>query len=104
MRTQWDQERSVIQKVRDLKQAIETTRNQADKAERKGEYERVAELRYGTLVQLEKELQLAHKHAQRLQDGTTLLKEEVVAEDIADIVALDPYQPVKRCSLTGINC
>ena len=96
MRTQWDQERSVIQKVRDLKQAIETTRNQADKAERKGEYERVAELRYGTLVQLEKELQLAHKHAQRLQDGTTLLKEEVVAEDIADIVARWTGIPVSK--------
>ena len=96
MRTQWDQERSVIQQVRDLKQAIETTRNQADKAERKGEYERVAELRYGTLVQLEKELQLAHKHAQRLQEATTLLKEEVVAEDIADIVARWTGIPVSK--------
>ena len=96
MRTQWDQERSVIQQVRDLKQAIETTRNQADKAERKGEYERVAELRYGTLVQLEKELQLAHEHAQRLQEGTTLLKEEVVAEDIADIVARWTGIPVSK--------
>ena len=96
MRTQWDQERSVIQQVRDLKQAIETTRNQADKAERKGEYERVAELRYGTLVQLEKELQLAHGHAQRLQEGTTLLKEEVVAEDIADIVARWTGIPVSK--------
>ncbi len=96
MRTQWDQERSVIQQVRDLKQAIETTRNQADKAERKGEYERVAELRYGTLVQLEKELQLAHEHAQRLQEGTILLKEEVVAEDIADIVARWTGIPVSK--------
>lgn len=96
MRTQWDQERSVIQQVRDLKQAIETTRNQADKAERKGEYERVAELRYGTLVQLEKELQLAHEHAQQLQEGTTLLKEEVVAEDIADIVARWTGIPVSK--------
>ncbi len=96
MRTQWDQERSVIQQVRDLKQAIETTRNQSDKAERKGEYERVAELRYGTLVQLEKELQLAHEHAQRLQEGTTLLKEEVVAEDIADIVARWTGIPVSK--------
>ena len=96
MRTQWDQERSVIEQVRDLKQAIETTRNQADKAERKGEYERVAELRYGTLVQLEKELQLAHEHAQRLQEGTTLLKEEVVAEDIADIVARWTGIPVSK--------
>ena len=96
MRTQWDQERSVIEQVRDLKQAIETTRNQADKAERKGEYERVAELRYGTLVQLEKELQLAHEHAQRLQEGTPLLKEEVVAEDIADIVARWTGIPVSK--------
>ena len=96
MRTQWDQERSVIQQVRALKQAIETTRNQADKAERTGEYERVAELRYGTLVQLEKELQLAHEHAQRLQEGTTLLKEEVVAEDIADIVARWTGIPVSK--------
>ncbi|MBK98461.1 MAG: ATP-dependent chaperone ClpB [Balneola sp.] len=96
MRTQWDQERSVIKQVQDLKQAIETTRNQADKAERKGEYERVAELRYGTLAQLEKELKLAHEQAQEVQEGTTLLKEEVVAEDIADIVARWTGIPISK--------
>ena len=96
MRAQWNQERSVIQQVRDLKKAIETTRNEAEKAERKGEYERVAELRYGTLTQLEKELQQAHEHAHQMQEGVTLLKEEVVAEDIADIVARWTGIPVSK--------
>jgi ATP-dependent Clp protease ATP-binding subunit ClpB len=96
MRAQWNQERSVILQVRDLKKAIETTRNEAEKAERKGEYERVAELRYGTLTQLEKELQQAHEHAHQMQEGVTLLKEEVVAEDIADIVARWTGIPVSK--------
>ena len=56
MRAQWDMEKGLIQKNRELKQAIETSRNQADKAEREGNYEKVAELRYGTITQLEKDL------------------------------------------------
>lgn len=96
MRVQWEQERDLIQKARELKQAIETTRNEADKAERSGNYEKVAELRYGTITQLEKDLESAKKQLDEMQQRKALLKEEVDAEDIADIVARWTGIPVKR--------
>lgn len=96
MRVQWEQERDLIQKARELKQAIETTRNEADKAERSGDYERVAELRYGTITQLEKDLESAKQHLDEMQGKKALLKEEVDAEDIADIVARWTGIPVTR--------
>ncbi len=96
MRVQWEQERDLIQKARELKQAIETTRNEADKAERSGNYEKVAELRYGTITQLEKDLENAKKELDKSQSRKALLKEEVDAEDIADIVARWTGIPVKR--------
>ena len=96
MRVQWEQERDLIQKARELKQAIETTRNQADKAERSGDYEKVAELRYGTITQLEKDLEDTKTHLDEMQERKALLKEEVDAEDIADIVARWTGIPVKR--------
>lgn len=96
MRAQWEQERDLIQKARELKQAIETTRNEADKAERAGNYEKVAELRYGTITQLEKDLEAAKKQLDEMQERKALLKEEVDAEDIADIVARWTGIPVKK--------
>ncbi len=96
MRVQWEQERDLIQKARELKQAIETTRNEADKAERSGNYEKVAELRYGTITQLEKDLESAKKQLDEMQNSKALLKEEVDAEDIADIVARWTGIPVTR--------
>ncbi len=96
MRVQWEQERDLIQKARELKQAIETTRNEADKAERAGNYEKVAELRYGTITQLEKDLESAKKQLDEMQERKALLKEEVDAEDIADIVARWTGIPVKK--------
>ena len=96
MRVQWEQERDLIQKARELKQAIETTRNEADKAERQGNYEKVAELRYGTITQLEKDLAGAQKSMDKMQGNKPMLKEEVDAEDIADIVARWTGIPVTR--------
>jgi ATP-dependent Clp protease ATP-binding subunit ClpB len=96
MRVQWERERDTIQKARELKQAIETTRNEADKAERQGDYEKVAELRYGTITQLEKDLEVAKTKLDEMQDTKALLKEEVDAEDIADIVARWTGIPVKK--------
>jgi ATP-dependent Clp protease ATP-binding subunit ClpB len=96
MRVQWEQERDLIQKSRELKQAIETTRNEADKAERSGNYEKVAELRYGTITQLEKDLQNAQQKLDEMQEQKSLLKEEVDAEDIADIVARWTGIPVTK--------
>ncbi len=90
LRGQWDREKSLIQRIRELKLAIETARNEADKAERAGNFERVAELRYGTIIQLEKELNVAQS------TDNIMLKEEVYAEDIADIVSRWTGVPVKK--------
>jgi ATP-dependent Clp protease ATP-binding subunit ClpB len=87
---QWTREQDVVRRIRELKQAIETSRNEAEKAERVGNFERVAELRYGTLIQLEKELTEAQA------TDTVMIKEEVYAEDIADIVSRWTGVPVRK--------
>ncbi|MDZ7755534.1 ATP-dependent chaperone ClpB [Rhodohalobacter sp.] len=96
MRAQWDHEKGLIQKTRELKQAIETARNQADKAEREGQYEKVAELRYGTITQLEKDLEETKRKLDDVQEGRSLLKEQVEAEEIADIVSRWTGIPVTK--------
>jgi ATP-dependent Clp protease ATP-binding subunit ClpB len=96
MKAQWDNEREMIQKARDLKKAIEVARNQADKAEREGDYEKVAELRYGTIGQLEKDLETTKAKLDEIQEGRSLLKEQVEAEDIADIVSRWTGIPVNK--------
>lgn len=96
MRAQWDHEKGLIQKTRELKQAIETARNQADKAEREGQYEKVAELRYGTITQLEKDLEETKAKLDDVQEGRSLLKEQVEAEEIADIVSRWTGIPVTK--------
>jgi len=96
MRNQWDTERELIQKTRDLKKAIETSRNRAEKLEREGNYEKVAELRYGTIKQLEKDLEETKEKLEEVQEGRAMLSEEVVAEDIADIVSRWTGIPVRK--------
>ncbi len=96
MRAQWDHEKGLIQKTRELKQAVETARNQADKAEREGRYEKVAELRYGTITQLEKDLAETKTKLDEVQEGRSLLKEQVEAEEIADIVSRWTGIPVQK--------
>src|SRR5699024_7885330 len=68
MKSQWDLERDLIQKTRELKQAVETTRNEAEKAERAGNYEKVAELRYGTINQLETDLKDTKEKLAEIQE------------------------------------
>ncbi|MDZ7689817.1 MAG: AAA family ATPase [Balneolaceae bacterium] len=96
MRNQWDSERELIKKTRDLKEAIDTSRNRAEKAEREGDYEKVAELRYGTIKQLEKDLEETKEQLDEIQEGRAMLKEEVEYEDIADIVSRWTGIPVSK--------
>lgn len=96
MRAQWDLEKGLIQKTREMKQAIETARMQSDKAEREGHYEKVAELRYGTITQLEKDLEKTKAELDEIQQGRSLLKEQVETEEIADIVSKWTGIPVKK--------
>lgn len=94
--TRWNNEKEMIQNIQGMKQAIETARNEADKAERNGNYEKVAELRYGTINNLEKELAEAQKKLVDLQGDHALLKEEIYAEEIADIVSRWTGIPVNK--------
>ncbi len=96
MKAQWNNEREIIKKTHDLKQAIETSRNEAEKAERSGNYEKVAELRYGTINQLETDLENTQEELEEIQEGRSMLKEEVDGEDVAEIVSRWTGIPVTK--------
>ena len=96
VREQWEAEKLHIQTLRGLKSAIETVKQEASEAEREGNYARVAELRYGTLLELRRKLESANKELIELQRHSPMLKEEIGAEDIAEIVARWTGIPVQR--------
>jgi ATP-dependent Clp protease ATP-binding subunit ClpB len=96
MKLQWHQEREIIGSIRALKERIEKVRAEGQKAERIGDLGKAAELRYGTLVQLEKEQNELNARLARLQADRKFLKEEVDEEDIAEVVAKWTGIPVSR--------
>ena len=96
LKARWQTEKEHIQTLRGLKSEIEDVKVQAADAERMGDYGRVAELRYGTLLELEKELSNANTALAELQSTSALLKEEIDGEDIADVVAKWTGIPVQR--------
>ncbi len=96
LRAKWSAEKDAIQKIRQTKEAIEEARNQAVEAERQGDLQRAAELRYGRLPQLEKELAELNKRLADLQKGQPMLQEEVNEEDIARVVSRWTGVPVSR--------
>ncbi len=96
LKTQWDREKGSINSLRSLKEAIEKTRYEIENAERAYDLNRAAELRYGKLNQLEKELSEKEAELTRHTDGKTLLKEEVGPDDIAEIVSKWTGIPVSR--------
>ncbi|HLG21514.1 MAG TPA: ATP-dependent chaperone ClpB [Candidatus Manganitrophaceae bacterium] len=93
---QWRSEKGAIQKIRGLKEEIELTGRQAEQAERAGELGKAAELRYGKLINLDKQLAEENRRLQALQSGQKMLKEEVDEEDIAEIVSKWTGIPVSR--------
>ncbi len=96
MKIHWQQEREIISSIRSLKEQIEHVKAEEQNAERAGDLGRAAELRYGTLVQLEKELSQQNSRLVDLQSGRKFLKEEVDEEDIAEVVAKWTGIPVSR--------
>jgi ATP-dependent Clp protease ATP-binding subunit ClpB len=80
-------EQGAIQKVRDIREEMETVRVQIEQAEREADLQRAAELRYGRLLQLEQDLVLAQSELDRLQEDGAMLKEEVDSGDIAAVVS-----------------
>src|SRR3989338_6202455 len=96
MKLHWKGEKDTIQKIRTIKEQIEKAKLEEQTAERKGELGRVAEIRYGTLLQLQKELESENKKLSELQMDKKMLKEEVDAEDIAEVVAKWTGIPVAK--------
>ncbi len=87
LRAKWEQERDAIQRISATRERIEQTRLEAEQAERAADYGKAAELRYGRLAELEREVKEAEERLNQLQQGGRLLKEEVDADDIAEVVA-----------------
>jgi len=83
--TRWQNEKSAIDVVRELKEQLETLRGEADRAERDGDLAKASELRYGRIPEVEKKLDAALPHAEARED--VMLKEEVGPDDIADVVS-----------------
>ena len=96
LRAQWQQEKEAIQKVRELKERIEQVRHEIETAERLADYERAAQLRYGTLAELERELKQGEELLSNERQGERMLKEEVDEEDIAEVVSRWTGIPVSR--------
>lgn len=92
----WNLEKEKIQRIRSMKSEIENAKAQADKFEREGDLGKVAELRYGRIVTLEKQLQEETKKLAEIQKGQKMLKEEVDSEDIAEIVSKWTGIPVNK--------
>ena len=96
LKTQWQNEKDAIGKLSSLKERIEQTEFEAEQATQAADLGRAAELRYGTLPQLRRELELETVHLQERQGAGQMLKEEVDEEDIAEVVAKWTGIPVSR--------
>ncbi len=96
LRAHWQNEKNLIQSIQKLKENIEKAKIEADQNERQGNLARVAELRYGIIASFHKELKEASKNLTVVQSNKKMLKEEVDAEDIAEIVSRWTGIPVNR--------
>ncbi len=96
LKAQWHAEKEAVQNARGLREQVEQTKMEIEKAERQYDLNRVAELRYGTLAQLENQLKEEEERLARRETQSTLLKEEVDEEDIAEVVSRWTGIPVSR--------
>lgn len=96
LRAQWLSEKEIIAKIREIKEEIERTRIESEKAEREGDLSKAAELRYGKLLELQKGLDAEGKRLLDVQSRRKMLKEEVDEEDVAEVVSKWTGIPVSR--------
>jgi ATP-dependent Clp protease ATP-binding subunit ClpB len=96
MRAHWEQEKSTIGRIRDIKGQIETARTELERAEREADLEGAARLRYGTLPELERALVGANDALAEQQTSRRMLKEEVDEEDVAEVVSAWTGIPLNR--------
>ena len=96
LRSQWDQEKGAIQEIRGLKERIEQTGIEIERAERSADFEKAAQLKYGTMVELEQQLKEKETRLSDVQSKNRMLKEEVDEEDIAEVVSRWTHIPVSK--------
>jgi ATP-dependent Clp protease ATP-binding subunit ClpB len=96
LKLRWQNEKEVISEISEIKKQIEDTKLQAEKAEKRGELEKAAELTYGVLNDLKKKLVENQEKLEDIQEETPMLKEEVGAEDIAEVVSQWTGIPVSK--------
>ncbi|NLZ18460.1 MAG: ATP-dependent chaperone ClpB [Desulfobulbaceae bacterium] len=96
MKGQWTLEKDIIQSIRDIKAKIDQAHMEEQRAERAGDLSKVAEIRYGQIVQLQKDLEAANSRLGEIQEQDQMLKEEVSPEDIAAVVAKWTGIPVDK--------
>jgi ATP-dependent Clp protease ATP-binding subunit ClpB len=96
MVSHWQKEKETISRIREIKEKLESTRTEAQIAERQGDLSRAAELKYGTLITLEKNLEEENRTLEQFQREKKMLKEEVDSEDIAEVIAKWTGIPVSR--------
>ena len=96
LKAKWENEKSVIQGLRQEKENIEAYKLEAEQLEKAGDFGRVAEIRYGKIVEAEKKVEDFRQQLADIQGGDSLLKEEVDSEDIAEVVAKWTGVPVSR--------
>ena len=95
-KAKWQSEKELVNKIQQNKQEIEQLKFEADKAEREGDYGKVAEIRYGKLQALEDEIKNIQENLKHQQGDNAMIKEEVTAEDIADVVSRWTGIPVSK--------
>ena len=95
-KAKWEAERALVNKIQQNKQQIEQLKFEAERAEREGDYGKVAEIRYGKLKALEDEIARIQQQLRQTQGGDAMIKEEVTAEDIADVVSRWTGIPVSK--------
>ena len=95
-RAKWESERALVNKIQQNKLEMERLNHEADRAEREGNYERVAEIRYGKLKELDSDIEHIKQQLQATQGGEGMVREEVTADDIAEVVSRWTGIPVTR--------
>ena len=96
LKGKWEGEREILAQIQQHKQEIEQLKFEADRAEREGDYGKVAEIRYGRLKKLESKIAELHNTLLKRQGAEAMVKEEVTADDIADVVSRWTGIPVTR--------
>ena len=96
LKARWQLEKDIISEIRDAKEKIDRLKGEADEAQRIGDLNRVAEIRYGKITELEKTISDKNSRLKELQEKTALLSEEITEESIAEVVAAWTRIPVSR--------